>query len=600
MSHNYYPRLFLTVTIIVILLVFNTAYSQRSVVRAKKFFIEKKYDAVINELEGLPQSAYKELKSSLTLSSFTDSVVYPAYALTIQEGYFKVVWIVPIDTSHEFREKVFGLSTFSPITAYILTNTSEQDINNISPSTFIEGVKNDQLFLTNSFTTGLSYSTIPELSNTISYLKTRGDLFIAGARDSIIFKILDLRRKYLIANLRYIITKFEIPGKCFISPKNYDVNTSVLSVHLSIDLDSYGIYVATVKSQVSLNYAQSFFTPEMEDGYFSPVKFQVLPGFERKSLGIYGWRMPNLYITRDIGLKLDNSQGKISKIKTMNFTGELWPPEIYLDRWDLTNIKEPYAKYKCIRIISGKIVPMVKEQAIQDSLMAIQKNVAASNLKLDMVFIEGGTFQMGSNDDESNENPVHSVILSGFFIGKYEVTQKQWRDINGNNPSKFINCDNCPVEQVSWNDVQEFIQKLNQKTGKNYRLPTEAEWEYAARGGNKSSGYTYSGSNSVGDVAWYTDNSGSKTQQVGQKQQNELGLFDMSGNVWEWCSDWYGADYYQNSSTSNPKGPSSGSTRVGRGGCWYFDGQRCRTSNRSGNGPGYSYDNMGFRLVLVP
>ena len=164
----------------------------------------------------------------------------------------------------------------------------------------------------------------------------------------------------------------------------------------------------------------------------------------------------------------------------------------------------------------------------------------------------------------------------------------------GNDPSRFSNCDNCPVEQVSWNDIQDFIQKLNQKTGKNYRLPTEAEWEYAARGGNKSKGYTYSGSNSSGEVAWYTDNSDSKTHPAGQKQPNELGLFDMSGNVWEWCSDWYGSDYYQSSPSSNPKGASTGSFRVRRGGGWCSNARDCRSAYRDFTYPGRR---IGFRLA---
>ncbi len=207
---------------------------------------------------------------------------------------------------------------------------------------------------------------------------------------------------------------------------------------------------------------------------------------------------------------------------------------------------------------------------------------------------------MGSNDGESDEKPIHPVTLSDFLIGKTEVTQKQWRDVTGKDPSNFKNCDNCPVEKVSWDDVKDFIIKLNKKTGKIYRMPTEAEWEYAAKGGNKSNEYTYSGSNTIGYVAWYSDNSGSKTHPVGQKQPNELGLFDMTGNVWEWCSDWYGEDYYQSSRSSNPKGALSGSFRVYRGGVWSTGAQNCRTSYRSRNYPDSRYNYLGFRLVLVP
>ncbi len=221
----------------------------------------------------------------------------------------------------------------------------------------------------------------------------------------------------------------------------------------------------------------------------------------------------------------------------------------------------------------------------------------------EMVFVEGGTFTMGATseqgrDAESDEKPAHSVTVSDFYIGKYEVTQKQWKEIMGSNPSKWTG-DNLPVECVSWNDIQEFVQKLNQKTGKRYRLPTEAEWEYAARGGAKSGGYKYSGSNHLDSVAWYWDNSGNKTHPVGQKVPNELGIYDMSGNVWEWCQDWYGGKkYYKNSLQTNPVGPSSGSYRVWRGGSWNDYAMCCRVSYRYRYSPSYGGGNIGFRLVL--
>jgi formylglycine-generating enzyme required for sulfatase activity len=175
---------------------------------------------------------------------------------------------------------------------------------------------------------------------------------------------------------------------------------------------------------------------------------------------------------------------------------------------------------------------------------------------IEMVFVKGGTFTMGCTAEQGddcfdNEEPAHKVTLSDFYIGKYEVTQAQWKAVTGNNPSKFNGCDNCPVEGVSWNDIQEFIKKLNAKTGLNYRLPTEAEWEYAARGGAQSRGYKYSGSNSVDEVAWYYGNSGNETHPAGTKKANELGIYDMSGNVYEWCNDWYGA--YNSEAQTNPK-----------------------------------------------
>lgn len=222
----------------------------------------------------------------------------------------------------------------------------------------------------------------------------------------------------------------------------------------------------------------------------------------------------------------------------------------------------------------------------------------------EMVFVPGGTFKMGSNDDKS-EQPIHDVTLSDFYIGKYPVTQAQWRAVMGSDPPelKFKGCDQCPVEGVSWNDIQDFLKKLNAKTGKTYRLPTEAEWEYAARGGNKSNGYKYAGSNNLDEVAWYDENSYDKgkdhpdygTHPVGQKKANELGIYDMSGNVWEWCSDWHGA--YPSTAQTNPKGPADGEYRVVRGGSWLNYDISCRVSNRYRYYTVNRYYFIGFRLA---
>jgi len=210
----------------------------------------------------------------------------------------------------------------------------------------------------------------------------------------------------------------------------------------------------------------------------------------------------------------------------------------------------------------------VEVNADQVSHLTFEKNKEAivSGFIPVMVFVEGGKFHMGSDDGNENERPAHPVMVNSFYIGKYEVTQKQWRNLMGSNPSHFTGCDDCPVENVSWIDIQEFLTTLNNKTGGNYRLPTEAEWEYAARGGMKSKGYKYSGSDYIDDVAWYSDNSQKKTHPAGRKQPNELGIYDMSGNVLEMCSDYYEKNIYKHSTTDNPQGPSSGSMKVIRGG----------------------------------
>jgi formylglycine-generating enzyme required for sulfatase activity len=226
----------------------------------------------------------------------------------------------------------------------------------------------------------------------------------------------------------------------------------------------------------------------------------------------------------------------------------------------------------------------------------------SSALAIDMVSVQGGTFRMGCTSEQGNqcsggERPVRNVTLGDFHIGKYPVTQAQWEAVMGNNPSHFKG-GSLPVENVSWNDVQQFISKLNSMTGRRYRLPTEAEWEFAARGGRNSRGFIYSGSNNLDEVAWHGGNSGSRTHPVGTKRANELGIHDMTGNVWEWVSDWFGT--YPSTDQTNPQGPSSGSGRVIRGGCWSRDAGGCRVSSRHDRTPGIRYNLVGFRLASSP
>ncbi|MBQ7238667.1 MAG: SUMF1/EgtB/PvdO family nonheme iron enzyme [Bacteroidales bacterium] len=241
--------------------------------------------------------------------------------------------------------------------------------------------------------------------------------------------------------------------------------------------------------------------------------------------------------------------------------------------------------------------PTVRQEA---TINVEDQTITVNGVTFKMIFVKGGTFKMGATreqgiDADDDEKPAHSVTLSDYSIGQTEVTQALWKAVMGSNPSYFKG-DNLPVEQVSWNDCQEFIKKLNQLTGKTFRLPTEAEWEYAARGGNKSKGYKYSGSNAIRDVAWYYGNCGSKTHDVATKQPNELGLYDMSGNVWELCQDWKGS--YSSTSQTNPVGPSFGSFRVNRGGSWIDNSFCCRVSCRRNFKPDYSYYFLGLRLVL--
>jgi formylglycine-generating enzyme required for sulfatase activity len=219
---------------------------------------------------------------------------------------------------------------------------------------------------------------------------------------------------------------------------------------------------------------------------------------------------------------------------------------------------------------------------------------------MEFVFVKGGCYKMGSTNGGSDEKPVHDVCVSDFSIGKYEVTQGQYAAVMGSNPSKFAQCGpDCPVETVSWNDAQTFIGKLNAKGDRQYRLPTEAEWEYAARSGGKEE--KWAGTNDeaeLGKYAWYDKNSEKRTHRVGLKKKNGLGIHDMSGNVWEWCQDWYNEAYYEDSPKDNPPGADIGEKRVLRGGSWDSLGNYARAAYRFWYDPAFRDLNVGLRLVL--
>lgn len=240
--------------------------------------------------------------------------------------------------------------------------------------------------------------------------------------------------------------------------------------------------------------------------------------------------------------------------------------------------------------------------------------ISKSDIKMDMVLVKSGVFTMGKPGSKSNAR-LHQVQLDEFYISKYEVNQALWKMIMKENPSKRVG-DDLPVENVSWDDVQDFIERLNDITGKIYRLPTEAEWEYAARGGHREGEMQkFSGSDSIDIVAWYWRNSGDtvlqgrwdnelmkenncRIRKTGRLQANELGIYDMTGNVWEWCSDWYADEYYLESPLSNPKGPESGITKVCRGGSYLSKASYCRNGFRFSYPPQSKYNYLGFRLVL--
>lgn len=257
-----------------------------------------------------------------------------------------------------------------------------------------------------------------------------------------------------------------------------------------------------------------------------------------------------------------------------------------------------------LEVVLSKETPTVKTIAVtQTNNVPTSQDVktfTANGVSFKMIRVEGGTFTMGATSEQgsdygSNERPTHSVTLSTYYIGETEVTQELWQAVMGKNPSNFSG-GKRPVDNLTWHSCQDFITKLNRLTGHRFRLPTEAEWEFAARGGNKSRGYKYAGSNTIDNVAWYRGNKNNQTHDVATKDANELGLYDMSGNVSEWCQDWLG--HYSSDSQTNPKGPASYIYRVCRGGGWNDISRDCRVSSRDSNDPGLNGFDCGFRIAL--
>ncbi len=270
-----------------------------------------------------------------------------------------------------------------------------------------------------------------------------------------------------------------------------------------------------------------------------------------------------------------------------------WSQGVIVYKKDGGTVKYPYE-------MVDSIVTYNYDDEVDTGAVSNNRIFTVNGVSFTMVAVTGGTFQMGATSEQTgakfDESPVHSVTLSDYYIGETEVTQELYMAVMGTNPSYFTGNLQCPVERVSWTDCQTFIDKLNELTGENFKLPTEAQWEYATRGGERAVGYLYSGSSTIADVAWYLDNSSSKSQPVKTKLPNELGLYDMSGNVWEWCSDWYGT--YSSVTVTDPTGPATGSYRVLRGGSWRNMAEDCRVSCRLYNTPSSTYDSYGLRLAL--
>lgn len=225
------------------------------------------------------------------------------------------------------------------------------------------------------------------------------------------------------------------------------------------------------------------------------------------------------------------------------------------------------------------------------------KESSDEKIHIEMSYVQGGKFDMGSDDESADRRPAHAVTLNDYKIGRYEVTADQWKAVMGNNPADNKDCGDCPVVNVSWDEVQDFISKLNTMTGKQYRLPTEAEWEFAARGGTLGNMKKHAGRQHPQTIAWFGNNSKDHIHPVGRKQPNELNIYDMTGNAEEWCSDWYGKDYYTKKDVANPTGPDGGISKVVRGGSWESNADEISVTRRAAYTPGTKSGSLGFRLV---
>jgi formylglycine-generating enzyme required for sulfatase activity len=343
---------------------------------------------------------------------------------------------------------------------------------------------------------------------------------------------------------------------------------------------------------------------------YSQENVRTLAGWtaERMQLGCTNTKCLTALGQMDISKLISGRVGKIgnrfsvslSLFDTQNAKAERMISEFCRSEDELIELVQVAVR----KLLGEEIVSAVPSTRIkaQPQPSSVPPTWKDSVVGMEFVFIRGGCFEMGDTfgDGNSDEKPVHEVCMDDFYLGKYEVTWGQWKRVMGGNASDSKWTDERPVDNVSWDDTQQFIERLNSQVGRKYRLPTEAEWEYAARGGGKREEYSgTSQEGELGQYAWYGDNSQDQTHPVGEKRPNGLGLHEMSGNVMEWCADWYDKNYYKNSPKNNPRGPGNGELRVLRGGSWYSNPRFVRAANREGRDPtAQSYSFFGFRLVL--
>ena len=397
------------------------------------------------------------------------------------------------------------------------------------------------------------------LSQILSLLKSEEEML------NLQFKSVSKIRKKLLHDIIYL--RQDYLGKCPICQSDYDIT------------DSY-----------CKKCAYKFFD-ELEKSAAEKTELIQEKSREKKHRDIWNRSQQDTTRDKDFEKELELLRDKVKKLES----------QIESKKMELVNRElQLKASEKYRKQLELQLSGITDEHTHQEKESVFEIKLD-EDVKFKMIYVEGGTFMMGANEGDSKAfewvKPAHQVKLSSYYIGETAVTQALWEAVMGNNPSHFKGADR-PVEQVSWNDCQEFIRKLNEKTNRKFRLPTEAEWEFATRGGNKGkyNNYKYAGSNIIDNVAWYEGNSKNETQPVAQKLPNELGLYDMTGNVWEWCQDWYGN--YSNNSQTNPMGPKGGDYRVLRGGSWYYFAMGCRTSYRTFNMPSDCDYNIGLRLAL--
>ena len=326
-----------------------------------------------------------------------------------------------------------------------------------------------------------------------------------------------------------------------------------------------------------------------KDNIYTQAQWQKMEALGAVFLPCAGWRQEKTWTHAgivEVNIKYLGSYWSCSTPQISNDYYFFRFTQQEIRKFPLNNSLSLLARGRSVRLVHDTIPPVL--------------TFTVNGVPFDMIYVEGGTFMMGSEtpDAQADERPVHKVTLSDYYIGQTEVTQHLWTAVMGSDSNPSANEDNnLPVTNISWDGCQTFVEKLSEMTGMHFRLPTEAEWEYAARGGQKSKRYTYAGSDAIDEVAWYKENSNNQTHAVGQKQPNELGIYDMTGNVWEYCYDWH--SLYTDQAQTNPMGATTGEKRVLRGGCYHYDSKNCTNTNRhSYYTPDKGGASTGLRIVL--